>query len=369
MLNYLRFLGCTFALVLGSVALLNVTVDPGGVYHHHGDQAMIYADRLVKSRYGLWWPENTLDERSIKKALTRYAGRFDCVVVGSSHVMQIGSERPTTSLSTLCNKILNLGVSGAGIEDQMALAYLVMQSEPGRPRKILFGIDPWTFAFGKDERWSFFAQEYQAAQKIIMERKEALSSGTDLPDTGTGKFKNLLSLQYTVRSIEKLFSGNAAIRASNRVWKDAPQIDEDAGGEHPVLFPDGSLQYSFRYIADSSKRQIRMGGDVYKTDGVLNDPHAIEMYKLLIEWVRRNGVEPLFLLTPYHHNVWQLEDSLNARALRATTQVVNRLADEMHVPVIGSYDPVVIGCAKQDFFDYMHAKPACLDKLETVLRQ
>ena len=123
-MTYLRFLLGTTLLVLATVATFNFTIDPSGIYGKGKLNPDVYADTLINSKYGLWWPEDSLDERLIKKALAKYSGRVECIVIGSSHAMQIGNRRGVKSLQEECGTMLNLGVSGAGIEDHITLAYL-----------------------------------------------------------------------------------------------------------------------------------------------------------------------------------------------------------------------------------------------------
>ena len=141
--------------LISLTVILNFSMDPAGVYHKNKAPEQEYASALTKTIDGLWWPDNTFDERAIKKnlAINHQEHQPDCIVIGSSHVMLVGSSRPQKSLTGLCNTILNLSVSGAGLEDQLALTHLALLKE-SRPQKLILEIAPWTFAFGKDLRWS-----------------------------------------------------------------------------------------------------------------------------------------------------------------------------------------------------------------------
>lgn len=356
-MTYLRFLLGTTLLVLAAAAGINFTVDPSGVYGGGKSSPDAYADTLIKSTHGLWWPEDSLDERLIKKALAKYSGRVECLVIGSSHVMQVGSHRGIKSLQGECETILNLGVSGAGIEDHITLAFLALKN--GRPKKIVFGVDPWTLAFGKDQRWSQYATDYGNAYGVIVGK--AGHAKAEHSNLFISRAKNLFSLEYTVRSIGKAVR---EYRSDLSNMPPAPQVDEAKGGDNPVLLPDGSLIYSAQYIADHRARKIPLGGGAYKTDGELNQNDAVEAYRSLIRWVKSRGVEPVLLLTPYHENVWKSPESPNAVALRSTESAVSNLSSELKLRLIGSYDPHAFGCLDNEFYDFMHPTADCLRRLQ-----
>lgn len=359
---YLRYLFVTTFSVLAVIACANYFVDPAYVYRTVQNRSDTFAEALVKSENGLWWPDTFLPERAIKKSLADYADYSECVVVGSSHVMQIGSARTLNSLSDKCASIINLGVSGGTIEDHLALAYLSLHNKPSG--KIVLGIDPWTFAYGKNTAWSYYSKDYQVARNMIL--GESTPVGAENTDTIRSKLINLLSLEYTVKSIRNLKIGDRLYYG-----KSAPKIDEEAGGKFPIFYRDGSLQYDDKFIAQTNKikpsERIGLGGDyAYNTDGVLNERVAIDSYASLIRWIKSKGVEPILLLTPYHHNVWKRPFSANVRALMATEPIVRQLGRQLGVTVIGSYDPIAAGCSSDEFFDFMHAKGSCLAKLHEL---
>lgn len=358
---YLRFFLGTVFLGLASVAALNFIVDPAGIYGVGSLDPEAYADALIKSENGLWVPEDTFDERLVVKALAKYSQRAECVVVGSSHVMQISSDRTKNrSLQDICGSVLNLGVSGAGIEDHFALAYLALQV--GHPKKIILGVDPWTLAFETDSRWSTYKDDYfKARAEILREKRAAELKKRDMTDMA--KLANLINWEYTIRSTQ------AAMRDLRRGMPTitaAHKVDPAVGGEYPVRLRDGSYLYSAKYISAASRSTIQPGGDAYKTDKILNQPEAIEAYRALLLWIKSQGVEPILLLTPYHENVWKSSKTPDTMALCATEPIVKTLAHELNVKLVGSYDPQVVGCLGNEFYDFMHPTADCLTKLRVL---
>lgn len=337
----------TAASLIAAVATLNWTIDPAGLFHSSpfGQQ---YAKALIESENGLLQP-NSVDDREFKSELTKYAGNFDCVVVGSSHIMQIGSERKHRSFPD-CKNILNLGVSGAAIEDHITLTWLALSS--GKPRKLILGIDPWTFAYGKDERWKVrFADSYISAQSMIEGSRptEAASSN---------RWSSLVSSEYTTRSVGLLLKG-----ALKPKIEPAPSLDEDIGGQFPIVLQDGSTVYSSEYITAAKTAKVPIGGTGYKTTGVINEFRAVAAYQALINWVKSQGVQPVLLMTPYHQNVWLLDASPNVIAMIPTEKIVREIGLDLAVPVVGSYRPDAVNCAPNEFYDFMHPIASCLAKM------
>lgn len=357
-MTYLKYLFATTFTVLAITASINFFIDPANVYHADRLSAAAYAATLIKSEHGLWWPEDSLADRAVKKSLTNYSGQADCVVIGSSRVMQVGSARTKKSLENACPSILNLGVSGASIEDQFVLAYLSLRH--GHPKKIVFGVDPWLFAFNKSPKWSYYAEDYKRARKEIL--GETKRGGAENNDILNSRLRNLLSIEYTIRSVQKIVS-DLKNGPTSRFAEPAPELDERLGGKESVFFQDGSLQYSAKFLASAKTTPIPLGGVKYATDGILNDRVAIDEYISLLQWVKNQGVEPILLLTPYHQNVWKAPESPNARALIATEPVVRQIARKLDLKVMGTYNPDTAGCLDTEFLDFMHANTDCLAKL------
>ncbi|AYQ30035.1 hypothetical protein DT070_19645 [Polaromonas sp. SP1] len=336
----------TAASMVAIAAALNWTIDPAGLYRPttFGQQ---YAKALIQSEHGLIQPDS-MDEREYKSELAKFAANYDCVVIGSSHVMQIGSERKHRSFPS-CKSILNLGVSGAAIEDHITLTWLALSS--GKPRKLIFGIDPWTFAYEKDERWKVrFADSYLAAQSAIGDSPQEAAS--------SNRWSSLVSAEYTSRSIGLLSKGTLKPKIEL-----AQNVDEDVGGKFPIILQDGSNVYSSEYITSTMAAKVPIGGTPYKTTGVVNDFRAVTAFIALLKWVKSQGVQPVLLMTPYHQNVWLVEASPNVKAMIPTEKIVREIGLDLGVAVIGSYRPDVVNCRSGEFYDFMHATASCLAKM------
>lgn len=356
-MSYLRIVYLTAVLIVFVAAGINYYVDPAGVFRKDPAGPEQYAETLLAADIGLWWPEGSPEDRQIKKALAKYAARFDCALIGSSHVMALSSRNHPPALEGICRDTLNLGVSGASLEDHLALAYMVQRN--GGPRRMILAVAPWTLSFGKDQRWSAYAPEYKAARQAVLGGR----SGEEDVDGGLGqRIANLFTLEYTVRSLRMALTGTAGVSHGQTVALASP-LDGNIGGEYPALRPDGSLIYSARSLAQFGGRSVPLGGVTYKTGGGLNQKPAVDAYRALIRWLKVHDIEPILLLTPYHENVLKAPQSPNAVAIRNTEPLLREMAEKERIRVIGSYDPAIVGCGDGEFLDFMHARLSCLAKL------
>ncbi len=85
-----------------------------------------------------------------------------------------------------------------------------------------------------------------------------------------------------------------------------------------------------------------------------------------MDWVhsiKDDGIDVIFLMTPYHPNVWADESSSTTKALLEMESVIRALGEENNIPVLGSYNPEKIGCNEDEFYDFMHATASCLSKI------
>ena len=82
----------------------------------------------------------------------------------------------------------------------------------------------------------------------------------------------------------------------------------------------------------------------------------------MIAWMRSNGVDVEFVLTPYHPELFAMMER-QAPIFLEIEESVRSLADALNIEIVGSYDPRVSGCVDQDFYDGMHPKERCMQKV------
>ncbi|BHH82670.1 hypothetical protein [Desulforhopalus sp. 52FAK] len=340
-------------------------VDPAKVYNsaeNLNENGLSYVTTLTKSSFGIITPKNTWNERDMKRSLARWNGEIDCIVIGSSRVLQISSQRENKSLTHVCGSLLNLGVSGGTLEDYLALSFEVMQRET-KPKKIIFGVDPWALNFKNDARW----QEYELSYNNMI--ASLGKSNLRIIDKFYIKWKlfsNLINFEYLLLSLETIIS-EKSLKTLNAMPQitEAPQFDLSVGIEAPVTLPDGSHIYSRQYIIRNAPPKVRIGGENYKIrQGRQVSEDAVELFSKLVKRLKMLEIDTVLLLTPYHQNVWVDENSLTSKAMQEVEARIKQLGTDLNLKVLGSYSPQKIGCRPDEFYDFMHTKDSCLAKIK-----
>ena len=161
----------------------------------HSTSPRELVEQLVQSDYGVFTPSNVWNGRDIKHELALHSTSAQCAVIGSSHIMEISSNGEKTSLSDSCLTLINLGVSGASLEDYLALSETILQNK-NPPKIIVFGIDPWALNFNRDIRWKRYSQKY-----LTMKAKLAGRSSYNPPNVYLEPLRNLINREYFLRSM------------------------------------------------------------------------------------------------------------------------------------------------------------------------
>jgi len=103
------------------------------------------------------------------------------------------------------------------------------------------------------------------------------------------------------------------------------------------------------------------------------DAVAISNLESFVSYLKDNDVKVTLVLSPYHPQLYQLMESRKPIFLELE-RWYRDFADENEIQIIGSYDGRKFGCSGEEFFDGMHPKSSCLNKLfinnhEEMVRQ
>lgn len=145
------------SLLISSVIHFNYKVDSLGKTRklERGMTKIFFQNKNVE------WSKN-IKERWVKKSFIEKGLKepVDLLITGSSRIMQIDSSFFPTK------KIFNAGVSGAGLEDQIAFIN-IYQKKFGLPKEVIITVDPWIFNKGSDTRYRRIEEDYfEMKQKI-----------------------------------------------------------------------------------------------------------------------------------------------------------------------------------------------------------
>lgn len=370
---YIKNILTTTSSLLIIIITLNYFVDPGAVYFKSvdlkDDFAERYAKSLVESDNGLLWSSISVTDRNLAEKLSFHTKDIDCVVIGSSHVMEIGNYAKPTQLNDFCVSSLNLAVSGAGLADLLTLTYLAIHNGP--PKKIILEVGPSTLS-GKPPlnttrlvSSSQYYSNYSLANLAIL--KSTINQDSRFYFT---KYFNLLNLQYTKRSISLLLKliNNNNNESSSSIVHLMQKVDVNVGIDSAVKLPDSSLVYPNKYIKKQEDIPIPKDLFYYKNrmGREVSNIESINIFEEILIYIINSNVIPIIILTPYHENLLKYKDSDIVRSMIKNEEVLKNLAKKQRVPLMGSYDPLNLGCNSNEFYDFQHAKRECLNKIRVV---
>lgn len=136
------------------------------------------------------------DERILQKEIINNTNkRPDILIIGSSRIMLINNTYFPNQ------RIINNSVSGAGIEDIIAI-YQMYKTKDLLPNRIIIGIDPWLFNENNEQkRWLSLKDEYNA----FFNKPPSVNLKNKI------ELKELLSFSYfqnSIKNIPKILTEN-----------------------------------------------------------------------------------------------------------------------------------------------------------------
>ena len=334
-----RFLYKTILFALPLLLLMvsvNYTVDPARLFDEDYEKYM--ADVITSGKYVT--NISNYDDRIFQKEfILRQTQAPDLLVLGSSRSMQINSTFFKGA------HVLNSSVAGATIEDIIAL-YQIYNLQNKLPKKIILGIDPWTFNEKCEiERWKSLENFYYDFVK-----KPANVSFL--------KYEQLISPSYFQYAIKTFF------------WRDkeTPQATLQKFNETNTVLNDGSLVYR-RSKREATFSEVESMVAKYISEEIYGIENFTEIsesilrdFKLLVSDILSRDIEVVFFLAPYHPQVYKVATQKYPMVLKSE-ELIKKYASTHNIKVYGSFDPHALELNERDFYDGMHCKEDALKKV------
>ena len=279
-----------------------------------------------------------MDERKfIEGRLIYPLNQVNHIVVGSSRVMQISSKM-------IGEPILNLAVSGASIEDDIAIS-LEAVTKVGA-KNVFLAADPWLLNI----------HDGQIRYKSII----------SLYEYWIERIKNKMSPQNYLLSKTNIDSSsiNALLLLRNKIYKFESSIPKNGKVEvYAKKAYDGFHIYDEQFI--NNKKRIIDTFPVnldYSMNFFEYDLKSEENLILLINYLKNINVKVTLVLTPYHPDLYKMMISDKPIFIDVENKF-RKISQKHNIEIIGSYDGSVIGCKRDEFYDGMHPKEVCMSKL------
>jgi peptidoglycan/LPS O-acetylase OafA/YrhL len=287
-------------------------------------------------------PININDRELVKKRIYYEKNNPDVIILGSSRAMQI-----TNNIYPF--NILNLSVPGASMEDYLAISYLSLNKF--NPSTIIIGGDPWLFNTNSGQnRWKFFRDEYYSSLDYFSIQSENFSN------------KGKLKLQKSENNYEGTSSFFLKL---GKIYEKINLFQLESNNDLPDLFskirPDGS-----RVVNVETERlkanEIFNSFDSNKVYGMSNYSFSANnkliFEKFISELAKKYNV--IIVLSPYHPKLYQEMKNEKNIIVDIEKDFMNF---EKKITIVGSYDPLKLGCEDKDFYDGLHPKSSCMEKI------
>ncbi|WP_372998786.1 hypothetical protein [Sulfurimonas sp.] len=284
------------------------------------------------------------DERLFKKkVIENIKDDIDWIAIGSSRTMQL---RKRTFLKQN-EKFHNYSVSGASLEDFIALVSIHIDNQGKLPKHIVLGIDPWIFnKYSGQNGYLSIVDDYNKLISNINNKQNI--------DLKPQYINKLFSIEYLIENF-KFFMDNVNNKLKGYYIVNSIEIDAR------ITELDGSIQYPYKYRRPSNiiveEAAIKYTkGRVYALDR-FTKLNNLELFKEFVLYLKDGGVDVVFFLPPYNPISYDLLlDNEKYLIINKVEKYLFDFAKKYNIKLFGSYNPHKYKLTSKDFFDGMHGK-------------
>ena len=300
-----------------------------------GTQEMALAKTLSRNKVIY---TSRMDERLFIKYRIQYETKKpDAIVIGSSRVMQIGE-------NNYHKNTLNLAVSGASLEDDIAIASMAI--DKFAPEVVFISADPWLFnSRSGHKRWMSISKEYSdALTKIdpLNTEKRGMIAASIIHKDDFGVFAEMINALYGKVNKFNCLANN-----------DLPEI-------RTKIRHDGSRVYNLS-ILTQTKSQTEKGFDNQMNYGMSEYEYSDKLRNRLERFIDHYSPHHkiCLVLSPYHPLLYRRIKSQKPIILEIEKMYRN-IADRKGISIVGSYDPGKLACLENQFYDGMHPSESAM---------
>jgi hypothetical protein len=321
------------------VVLVNYFVDPANVF-----SGRAYVGGIVNILLKGHNVDNVAnyDERTLQEQMiTNLPYRPDVVVIGSSRVMELGSDFFPGK------KVLNCGVSHGNIYDLVAIAGL-LDSAGKLPDTMVINVDPHLICEGGTTEW-----------QTLMPYYRHLAAKMHLPAPGgqrslvLDKLTNLVSFEYFEKSLTFLSQHKS-------------KHFRDVGEKRPMIsgrFSDGTICYPASYANPDT---IKVASDALVVGGreiVTFDPAKADILSKLVDYLQGRRIKVILVMLPYHREYFRAMDQRFGDVFSSYDSFYRQFARSKAIQIRGGFDAVGLGIPESEFYDPWHCSGEAIKKV------
>jgi len=356
------FIVC-LSILIGIIGIISYLEDPAKIFHSDYEQKMV---DIINSGKNVANVEN-YDERLFNKYLIyQYPENVDVSVIGSSRIMQIRDSFLPYNLT-----LLNNGVSGASIEDEIALIWIYHQ-KGNLPNHIIIGVDPWIFNKNNNQnRWMSLKEEYECGIDILqLDNRDSNLYSFLIKKIwyDVKKYLSLISRDVLISSLNNIFL--RTIQGNNFEMYPTNEVFSDVG----IRLTDGSISYPEKVRNRDIEEVNKMASDyisgpIYSLNSFDEIDNANKnKFMRLIDFLHKEKVQITIVLPPYHPIVYdEIKKNTKYRNVLLVEEFLKDFSLGKNISIVGSYDPLNMNLTSNDFFDGMHLNLQGVDKLRNNL--
>lgn len=285
---------------------------------------------------------SNMNERIFVKNRIKYENiEPEAIAIGSSRLMQASSKVANLEL-------LNLSVSGASLEDLIAIWDL--SSSKFSPAYVFLGADPWIFNVNSGQsRWKSLEAEYGfALSKLGLHTKDV----TNAKSLSTSRFNSL------------------AVKIYDSVNQSKIRADDDTPSLTDKIRKDGSRVYNLAYANSTPEEVARdaLSFISYAMSKYQYSNEAKDILEKFVDKLKAQNRNVVLVLSPYHPSLYD-QMRLHDRKFLEIESIFKDIAITHEIQLIGSYDPTKVGCSSEDFYDGQHPKDKCMVRVFSELKK
>lgn len=336
--------------IVVSVLAVNFVVDPAHLFKGALYEKGI-ADLLNQGRNVAIFGD--VDDMLLQKFyIENFKDKKDVIAIGSSRLFQINSSfYPEQSFAN--DSVASL----SSIDDEM-LIYWFYKQKGIVPKKIILGLDPWLInKSSSNQHYKSLPKEYLEMTKFMGIHLNAVDK-ISLFTYKFDRFFQLFSPSYFQSSLHALFK-----KGKVSAERDYFSTDEKYG-EMNIKFTDGSLSYN-NSVRNRSQSEVDLAALSYlvKENDVVDRDSTYKIEKF-IKILNSDGVEIVFLLSPYHPKTYYLiTTQKHLNILDVSAAYFRDLAKRGNIRIMGSYNPADYNLTGADFYDGVHIKDEALRRI------
>ncbi|MGI6723275.1 MAG: hypothetical protein ACOX39_02705 [Arcobacteraceae bacterium] len=295
---------------------------------------------------------SNIDERIFRKKQIKYLKNdVEFIAIGSSRTMQL---RKNMFLDDGINNFQNYSVSGASLEDYIALIQVHKNKFGKLPKNIILGLDAWIFNQNNGQtRYLSLVEEYNEFISILNNSSKQKINN----DTSTrNNFLYFISIEY--------FKKNLKDFSKKEIFYIADNIEVDDN----LRMPDGSIYYPYKSRFPDFKEVEKVAksytqGNVYSLENY-KKLFNIELFENLIKYLLENNVNIYFYLTPYNPITYDiLMQNEKYKIINQAEEYIINFSKQNNIKIVGSFNPHNYNLTNEDFFDGMHSLDIAYEKI------